>query len=287
MPTTSHKQILNDTDMPLRLHALVCQDHSIDNGMEVARPAIHPGDLRRNNILASLSESEIDFLLPHLEMCDLPFNRSLYQYGDTLSHVYFPTTAIVSMIYVLADGGMTEISVVGHEGLLGVSVLTGENALGTAVVRSAGEAYKVKASVLQELYLRGGSLPQLLLRYSQLLFVQATQNSVSARHYSIDQQLSRWLLEHLDRLPGNVLKVTQEFIANMLGVRRESVTEASGKLQSEGLIQNKRGNIIVLDREGLETYAGECYNVAKREMDQMLSLAQYRGAALATVQVSI
>ena len=272
MLTTMHKEISRNTKMPLPLNALAGREFTMDDDAGKLPTALHPDDLRRNNILASMSAEEIEFLLPHLEVCHLPFNKNLYEFGDKLSHVYFPTTAVVSLLYVLADGGMTEINVVGNEGLLGISVLTGERAPGTAVVQCAGEAYRLTSSVLKEAHAKGRNLPQLLMRYAHLLFVQSAQNSVCARHYSIDQQLSRWLLEHLDRLSGNVLKVTQEFIANMLGVRRESVTEASGKLQSEGLIQNKRGNIIVLDRKGLESYAGECYSVAKREMDQMLAL---------------
>ena len=268
MPTTIHSTNLRNTKLPLPLTTLAHHEFEMDDEIGTLAAELHPDNLRKNNILASMSADEIEFLLPHLELCHLPFNKNLYEFGDKLSHVYFPTTAIVSLLYVLADGGMTEINVVGNEGLLGISVLTGDCAPGTAVVQCAGEAYRLKASVLKEAHSRGSRLPQLLMRYAHMLFVQTAQNSVCARHYSIDQQLSRWLLEHLDRLSGNVLKVTQEFIANMLGVRRESVTEASGKLQSEGLIQNKRGNIVVLDRKGLESYAGECYSVGKREMDK-------------------
>ncbi|MFZ6647379.1 Crp/Fnr family transcriptional regulator [Undibacterium sp. TJN25] len=225
----------------------------------------------QNDLLAALPADELAYLLPHLEFVHLPFDKELYEYGSKLSHVYFPTTAIVALLYVLADGGVTEIGVIGHEGLLGISTLMGESALGTAMVQSAGHAYKMKASVLKEACARGGKLQQLLMRYTQALFAQMAQNSVCGRHYSIDQQLSRWLLDRLDRLPTNELKVTQEMIANMLGVRRESVTEAAGKLQAEGLIQYRRGNITVLDREGLEMHAGECYKVAKHEFDLMLS----------------
>ncbi|MFZ6768331.1 Crp/Fnr family transcriptional regulator [Undibacterium sp. Di26W] len=225
----------------------------------------------QNDILAALPEDEIAFLMPHLELVDLPFDKELYEYGDKLSHVYFPATAVVALLYVLADGDVTEIGVTGHEGMLGISVLMGERALGNAMVQCAGSAYKLKASVLKEAYARGGKLQQILMRYTQALFAQMAQNSVCGRHYSIDQQLSRWLLDRLDRLYSNELKVTQEMIANMLGVRRESVTEAAGKLQLEGLIQYKRGNITVLDREGLEMHAGECYRVSRQEFDQILS----------------
>ncbi|MFZ6743473.1 Crp/Fnr family transcriptional regulator [Undibacterium sp. JH2W] len=227
-------------------------------------------DLMQNDILAALPEDEITFLRPHLELVHLPFDTELYEYAEKLSHVYFPTTAVVALLYVLADGGITEISVTGHEGLLGISVLMGERALGNAMVQCAGNAYKLKASVLKEANARGGKLQQILMRYTQALFAQMAQNSVCGRHYSVDQQLSRWLLDRLDRLHTNELKVTQEMIANMLGVRRETVTEAAGKLQHEGLIQYKRGNITMLDREGLEMHAGECYRVSRREFDQIL-----------------
>ncbi|WP_230412362.1 Crp/Fnr family transcriptional regulator [Undibacterium hunanense] len=230
----------------------------------------------QNDILAALPEDELAFLLPHLELVQLPFDKELYEYGAKLSHVYFPVTAVVALLYVLADGDVTEIGVTGHEGLLGISVVMGERALGTAMVQCAGSAYKLKASVLKEAYARGGKLQQILMRYTQALFAQMAQNSVCGRHYSIDQQLSRWLLDRLDRLYSNELKVTQEMIANMLGVRRESVTEAAGKLQLEGLIQYKRGNITVLDREGLEMHAGECYRVSKQEFDQILSTGMLR-----------
>lgn len=225
----------------------------------------------QNDILAALPEDELAFLMPHLELVHLPFDKELYEYGAKLSHVYFPTTAIVALLYVLADGDITEIGVTGHEGLLGISALMSERATGTAMVQCAGEAYKLKASILKEANARGGKLQQLLMRYTQALFAQMAQNSVCGRHYSIDQQLSRWLLDRLDRLQGNELKVTQEMIANMLGVRRETVTEAAGKLQQEGLIQYKRGNITMLDREGLEMHAGECYRVSKQEFEQILS----------------
>jgi CRP-like cAMP-binding protein len=227
----------------------------------------------QNELLAALPVEELAVLLPHLEFVHLPFDKQLCEYGSKLSYVYFPTTAIVALLYVLADGGMTEIAVIGHEGLVGISVLMGESALGTAMVQSAGHAYRLRASVLKEACANCPGLQQMMMRYTQALFAQMAQNSVCGRHYSIDQQLSRWLLDRLDRLPTNELKVTQEMIANMLGVRRESVTEAAGKLQNEGLIHYRRGNITVVDREGLEAHAGECYRVAKHEFDLMLGKA--------------
>jgi CRP-like cAMP-binding protein len=225
----------------------------------------------QNGILAALPADELALLMPHLELVHLPFNKELYEYGTKLSHVYFPTTAIVALLYVLEDGDITQIGVTGFEGLLGISTLLGERAIGTAMVQSAGGAYKLKASILKEAYARGGKLPQLLMRYTQALFAQMAQNSVCGRHYSIDQQLSRWLLDRLDRMHSNELKVTQEMIAHMLGVRRETVTEAAGRLQYEGLVQTKRGSITVLDRDGLEMHAGECYRVSKNEFDRILS----------------
>jgi CRP-like cAMP-binding protein len=225
----------------------------------------------QNDLLAALPADELAFLLPHLELVHLPYDKELYKYGSKLSHVYFPTTAIIALLYVLADGATTEIGVTGYEGMLGVSILMCESALGTAKVQNAGYAYKLKASLLKEACARGGKLQYLLMRYTQALFAQMAQNSVCSRHYSVDQQLSRWLLDRLDRLPGNEMKVTQEMIANMLGVRRESVTEAAGKLQQKGLIQCRRGTITVLDRKRLEVHAGECYKVAKQEFDLVLS----------------
>ncbi len=250
--------------------------YSVDYAPAAATDVGLLDETMQNDILAALPEDELAFLLPHLELVHLPFDKELYEYGAKLSHVYFPTTAVVALLYVLADGDVTEIGVTGHEGLLGISAVMGERALGTAMVQCAGDAYKLKASVLKEAYARGGKLQQILMRYTQALFAQMAQNSVCGRHYSIDQQLSRWLLDRLDRLHCNEIKVTQEMIANMLGVRRESVTEAAGKLQHEGLIQYKRGNITMLDREGLELHAGECYRVSKQEFDQILSTAMAR-----------
>lgn len=240
----------------------------------ILKPSISSQNgLPQNDLLASLPEDELAYLLPHLELVNLSFEEKLHEYGGKVEYAYFPTTAIVSLLYVLADGAMTEIAVVGHEGMLGISIIMGQTALGTAVVQSAGFAYRVKAQIVTDAFNRGGVSQQLLMRYTQALFAQMAQNSVSSRHYSIDQQLCRWLLDRLDRLPNNVMKVTQELIANMLGVRRESVTEAARKLQDGGLIQYKRGNITVLDRCGLEQHAGECYQVAKNEYDLLSSPA--------------
>lgn len=272
MNNSMRAEISVKTRLPMPATTMVKREFSIVSNQLNPRPI---GPIQ-NDLLAALPADELALLLPHLEFVHLPFDKELYAYGSKLTHVYFPTTAIVALLYVLADGGVTEIGVIGHEGLLGISTLMGESALGTAMVQSAGHAYRMKASVLRDVCSHGGKLQQLLMRYTQALFAQMAQNSVCGRHYSIDQQLSRWLLDRLDRLPSNELKVTQEMIANMLGVRRESVTEAAGKLQQEGLIQYRRGNITVLDREGLEMHAGECYRVAKHEFDLMLSSGAVR-----------
>src|SRR5471030_2715554 len=187
-----------------------------------------------------------------------------------LEYSYFPTTAIVSLLYVMEDGATTEIAVVGHEGVVGASLVVGERAMCTAVVQSAGYGYRLKTQCLRDAFNEGGALPQLLMRYTNALFAQMAQNAVGGRHSSIEQKLCRWLLDRLDRSPSNELKVTQEMISIMLGVRRESITAAAGKLQDDGLITYRRGNITVIDRAGLERYAGECYKVAKTEYDRLL-----------------
>jgi CRP-like cAMP-binding protein len=188
-----------------------------------------------------------------------------------LKHVYFPTTAIVSLLYVMLDGASAEIGVVGNEGIIGVALfMGGETMPNRAVVQSAGHAYRLKGQLLKQEFNRSGELQHLLLRYTQALLTQMSQTAVCNRHHSLDQQLCRWLLLSLDRLPANVLVMTQELIANMLGVRREGVTEAAGKLQKAGLIRYQRGHITVLDREGLEARSCECYAVVKQEYDRLL-----------------
>jgi len=224
-------------------------------------------DLKKNELLAALPSGELAFLLPHLELVQLPVGRELFEYGAKLTHVYFPTTCVIGLQYMLADGASLEIGVTGREGLLGVFALMGGHALATAKVQCEGNAYRLPASVLQEAYAAGGKLQSLLMGYLQALFSQMTQNSVSGRHYSVGRQLSRWILERMDRLQINQLKITQEMISSMLGVRRESITEAAGKLQAKGLIQYRRGCIEVLDRAGLELHAGECYATEKHEFD--------------------
>jgi len=226
--------------------------------------------LQQNELLRALPLHELERLLPELELVAMPTGKHLYDFGEQIQYSYFPTTAIVSLQYVNEDGVTTEIAVVGREGVAGVAMYKGERASNTAVVQAAGYGYRLRTDALRALFAEGGMMAQQLMRYTSCLFAQLAQNVVSSRHSSIEQKLCRWLLERLDRSPSNELKVTQELIANLLGVRRESITAAAGKLQDEGLIQYRRGNITVLNRQGLEDYAGECYKVAKSEYDRLL-----------------
>ena len=224
-----------------------------------------------NRLLAAMPPAEYEQLAASLERVQMPLGQSVYESGEAQGYVYFPTTSIVSLLFVLADGGSAEIAVTGRDGLVGISLfMGGETTPSRAVVQSAGEGYRLRASVLKREFERGGALQHLLLRYTQALITQMTQTAVCNRHHSVDQQLCRWLLLSLDRLPANELVMTQELIANMLGVRREGVTEAAGKLQADGLIRYSRGNITVLDRERLEKRVCECYAVVKREYDRLL-----------------
>jgi CRP-like cAMP-binding protein len=213
----------------------------------------------------------LDRWLPHLEFVELPLAHVLYESGATLSHVYFPTTAIVSLLYVLENGASAEIAVVGNEGIVGVSMfMGGKSTPSRAVVQSAGQGFRFKAETLEEEFNRAGPVLHLLLRYTQALITQMSQTAVCNRHHSLDQQLCRWLLLSLDRLQGDELVMTQELIANMLGVRREGVTEGALKLQNAGLIRYARGRITVLDRAGLEKRTCECYAVVKKEYERLL-----------------
>lgn len=224
-----------------------------------------------NHLLAALPTEDLERLEPSLALVPLPLGEALYEAGSKLRHVYFPTTSIVSLLYVMADGASAEIAVVGNEGLIGVSLfMGGETTPSRAVVQSAGHAYQLTGKILKEEFTRGGAMQHLLLRYTQALLTQMAQTAVCNRHHSLDQQLCRWLLLSLDRLPSNELVMTQELIANMLGVRREGVTEAAGKLQDAGVIQYSRGRITVLDRPALEARTCECYAVVKAESDRLL-----------------
>ena len=225
----------------------------------------------QNHLLDALPESDYERLAPHLELIPLRLGDVLCESGDKLRYVYFPTTCIISLLYVMQDGASAEIAVVGNEGLLGISLfMGGDTTPSRAIVQSAGHAVRLKASFLKEEFDRFGPLMHLLLRYTQALITQMAQTAVCNRHHSIDQQLCRWLLLSLDRLDSNELQMTQELIANMLGVRREGVTEAAGNLQEAGLIHYTRGRITVLDRPGVEARSCECYRVVKAEFDRIL-----------------
>ncbi len=228
-------------------------------------------EARQNQLLASVPDSELERWLPYLEPVDLPLGKVLYESGTRLSYVYFPTTAIVSLLYLMENGASAEIAVVGFEGLVGISLfMGGESTTSRAVVQSAGSGLRLSSQQMMLEFNRAGPVLHLLLRYTQALISQMTQTAVCNRHHSLDQQLCRWLLLSLDRLPGKELVMTQELIANMLGVRREGVTEAAGHLQESGLIEYQRGHITILDRAGLEKRTCECYAVVKREYDRLL-----------------
>ncbi len=228
-------------------------------------------ETRQNQLLAALPAAEWQRWLPQLERVEMPLGQVLYESGTTLSHVYFPLTAIVSLLYVMENGASAEIAVVGNEGIVGISLfMGGESTPSRAVVQSAGDGFRLKAQTMKDEFNRAGPVLHLLLRYTQALITQMAQTAVCNRHHSLDQQLCRWLLLSLDRLQGNNLVMTQELIANMLGVRREGVTEAALKLQKAGLIRYARGQISVLDRAGLELRTCECYAVVKNEYDRLL-----------------
>ena len=228
-------------------------------------------DPRQNHLLASLPEAEYQHWLPHLEAVEMPLGQVLYESGSVLSHVYFPTTSIVSLLYVTENGASAEIAVVGFEGLVGISLFMGGGSTPSrGVVQSAGRGFRLTAQIMKTEFERSGPVLHLMLRYTQALITQMSQTAVCNRHHSLDQQLCRWLLLSLDRLKGPELVTTQELIANMLGVRREGVTEGALKLQKAGLIRYARGHISVLDRVGLEKRVCECYAVVKKEYDRLL-----------------
>jgi CRP-like cAMP-binding protein len=232
-------------------------------------------DPHQNRLLNALPTEDYDRLRVHLELVALGLGDVLYEPGMKLRHVYFPTTSIVSLLYVLENGASAEIAIVGNEGILGISMfMGGDSTPSRAVVQSAGHGFRLKVDLLKSEFERFGATMHLLLRYTQALITQMAQTAVCNRHHSIDQQLCRWLLLSLDRLTSNELSMTQELIANMLGVRREGVTEAAGKLQNAGLISYRRGRITVLDREGLEARCCECYRVVKTEFDRLLPYAE-------------
>jgi CRP-like cAMP-binding protein len=230
---------------------------------------------RGNQLLDALPETEWLRWEPQLELVDLPLGMVLYESGAQMAYVYFPTTAIVSLLYVLENGASAEIAVVGHEGLVGISIFMGGGSTPSrAVVQSAGKGLRLRADAMKDEFGRSSPVMHLLLRYTQALITQMSQTAVCNRHHSLDQQLCRWLLLSLDRLTGNNLVMTQELIANMLGVRREGVTEAALNLQKNGLISYARGHIKVLDRPGLEQRTCECYRVVKAEYERLLPPVQ-------------
>jgi len=236
-------------------------------------PTLHTP--QQNHLLAALPPADYERLLPHLELVPLPLGWAVYEAGGHLGYVYFPTTSIVSLLYVLENGASAEIAVTGNDGLVGIALfMGGESTPSRAVVQSAGHAYRLKAAMLKSEFRQGGRLQYLALRYTQALITQMAQTAVCNRHHSVEQQLCRWLLLSLDRLPSNELVMTQELIANMLGVRREGVTEAAGKLQEDGLIQYSRGRITVLNRPKLEARVCECYAVVKRETERLLPIGK-------------
>jgi len=227
---------------------------------------------KKNHLLEALPKESYDRLVDHLELESMPLGKVLYESGGTMRNVYFPVDCIVSLLYVMENGSSAEISVVGNEGVVGVSLfMGGESTTSRAIIQSGGFAYRLRSQLLKEEFNRHGEFLFLLLRYSQALITQMSQTAVCNRHHSIDQQLCRWLLLSLDRLNSNVLVMTQELIANMLGVRREGVTEAAGRLQKLGLIEYSRGRITVLNRPEIEKLSCECYEVVKTESDRLLS----------------
>jgi len=227
---------------------------------------------KHNHILNALPEDERDRLFPHLNLVSMPLGMVLYESGQALRHIYFPTDSIVSLLYVMKDGASAEIAVVGNEGAIGVALfMGGETTPSRAIVQSAGSAYRLDGKRLKIEFNRHGQMLHVLLRYTQALITQMAQTAVRNRHHSVNQQLCRWLLLSMDRLPSNNLRMTQELIANMLGVRREGVTEAAGELQKAGVIRYSRGKITVLNRVKLEKLSCECYSVVKKETDRLLN----------------
>jgi CRP-like cAMP-binding protein len=238
----------------------------------VKSSVLGPHNPQQNHLLAALSPAALERIYPQLQLVEMPLGKVLYEPGDLLHHVYFPIDCIVSLLYVMESGASAEISVVGNEGLIGIALfMGGETTPSRAIVQSAGSAYRLDGGRLKEEFHRNGVMQVLLLRYTQALITQMAQTAVCNRHHTVDQQLCRWLLLSLDRISSNQLVMTQELIANMLGVRREGVTDAAGKLQKLGIIQYHRGQITVLDRPHLEQLSCECYAVVKKETDRLLA----------------
>ena len=236
-----------------------------------------PHSPNQNHLLSALPTAEFERLVPHLELVAMPLGETLFEPGGQLQHAYFPTTTIVSLHYVMESGASSESAGVGNEGVIGISLfMGGDTTTSSGVVKAAGHAYRLPRRVLMEEFSRAGLLQRLLLRYTQALITQMTQTAVCNRHHSVEQQLCRWLLSTLDRIPSGQLVMTQELVASMLGVRREGITAAAGALQQAGFIQYRRGHIAVLDRSGLEKRSCECYAVVSKELGRLLSDVRYR-----------
>lgn len=271
IPSVGHHVITSNT-----IAALQTKDsaHKVGNCRLTAPKALaglYGHSPKHNSLLAGLPAADYERLLPHLEFVDMPFGSTICEAGEQMQYAYFLTGSIVSLLYETADGASSETAVIGYEGMVGVDIVMGGGAsLNRAFVKSAGYAFRIKASVLKEEFARGGALQALLLRFTQALFTQMAHTVACNRHHTIVQQLCRWLLLSLDRLPSNKISMTQDLIANMLGVRRESVTEAARKLQDEGLIRYSRGQITVVNRSGLEAQICECYTSLTREYEGLL-----------------
>jgi CRP-like cAMP-binding protein len=236
-----------------------------------------PNSPSQNHLLAALPTAEFERLAAHLELAPMPLGEILYEPGGQLLHAYFPTSAIVSLHYVMESGASAESAGVGNEGVVGISLFMGGNTTpSSAVVQTAGHAYRLEGRLLKREFNRGGLMQSLLLRYTQALIAQMIQTAACNRHHSVEEQLCRWLLLTLDRVPAGELVMTQELVASMLGVRREGITQAAGRLQDAGFIRYRRGHIAVLERSGLETRACECYAVVKKELGRLLSDVRYR-----------
>ena len=236
-----------------------------------------PGNPNQNRLLAALPTAEFERLAPRLELVPLLLGEMLYEPGEQLEHAYFPVSAIVSLHYVMATGASASVAGVGSEGVVGISLfMGGESTPSSAVVQTAGHAYRLERRLLKQEFDRCGPMQRLLLRYTQALMAEMSQTAVCNRHHSVEQQLCRWLLVTLDRIPAGEFVMTQELVAGMLGVRREGITEAAGRLQQAGIIRNRRGHIAVLERAGLETRVCECYAVVKKEFGRLLSDVRQR-----------
>ena len=254
--------------------------------MDTRRPALPSGQSpSQNHLLAALPTAEFERLAAHLELVPMLLGDVLYEPDGQMQHAYFPTTAIVSLHYVMESGASAESAGVGNEGVVGISLFMGGNTTpSSAVVQTAGHGYRLAGRLLKQEFNRGGLAQSLLLRYTQALITQMSQTAACNRHHSVEQQLCRWLLLTLDRMKANELVMTQELVASMLGVRREGITQAAGSLQEAGFIRYRRGHISILDRKGLEMRACECYAVVKKELDRLLSDVQHRQGMLSAVQ---